>query len=85
MPHRRSVRLPGHDYAGGLYLPSVSCFARVLTICTHDRQPHLGAVVDGVLHLSPLGRIAEAAWVRTGAIRAEVVLDAFVVMPNPVG
>ena len=75
MPHRRSVRLPGHDYAGGLYF---------ITFCTHERQPLLGTVEAEAVRLSPFGRIAHAEWERTAALRAEVVLDAFVVMPNHV-
>lgn len=36
------------------------------------------------MRLSPLGSVAEARRARTGPLRAEVVLDAFVVMPNHV-
>ncbi len=72
---RRSVRLRYHDYAGGLYF---------VTICTHGRLPLFGEIVDGEMTLSAAGEIVTDEWVRTGEIRAEVVLDAFVVMPNHV-
>ncbi|MEP0545407.1 MAG: transposase [Rhodothermales bacterium] len=72
---RRSVRLRWHDYAGGLYF---------VTICTHGRLPLFGEIVDGEMALSAAGDAVFEEWMRTGDIRAEVVLDAFVVMPNHV-
>lgn len=72
---RRSVRLRYHDYAGGLYF---------VTICTHGRLPLFGEIADGEMTLSVAGEIVTDEWMRTGEIRAEVVLDAFVVMPNHV-
>ena len=75
-PHRRrSVRLPHHDYAGGLYF---------VTLVTAGRRPLFGAIADGVMHRSALGDIAHAEWVRTGVMRPTVRLDAFVVMPDHV-
>ncbi|MEM1041549.1 MAG: transposase [Bacteroidota bacterium] len=72
---RRSVRLPFHGYADGVYF---------VTICTHGQVPLFGEVVDGGMCLSGLGAMVWEEWERTGDIRAEVVLDAFVVMPNHV-
>ncbi len=34
------------------------------------------------MELTPLGRIVTAEWLRSAAIRSEVTLDAFIVMPN---
>jgi REP element-mobilizing transposase RayT len=72
---RRSIRLRHHDYAGGLYF---------VTVCTHDRELLFGDIVDGVMRLSTFGDIVREEWMRTGKLRAQVVFDAFVVMPNHV-
>ena len=75
-PHRhrrRSIRLPHHDYGGGLYF---------VTICTHGRVLLFGDIVDGVMRPNTFGSIVWEEWMRTEEIRTEVVLDAFVVMPN---
>ena len=72
--HLQSRRLQGYDYAR----PA----AYFITACTHGRRCLFGEVVGGRMRLSDLGRIVEAEWRRSEAVRAEVVLDAFVVMPN---
>lgn len=71
---RRSIRLEGYDYAGG--------GAYFVTICTHGRECRFGEVVDGELQLNDLGRIVEEEWLRTPTVRPNVLLDAYVVMPN---
>ncbi len=72
--HRRSVRLPGYDYAQpGAYF---------LTAVVQGREPLFGDVVDGEMRLNEYGRMVREEWLRTEAIRAEIVLDVFVVMPN---
>nr|WP_290668599.1 hypothetical protein [Ardenticatena sp.] len=73
---RRSIRLKGWDYC-----TSAVCF---VTICTHDRAPLVGRVVDGDIVLNAFGEIARAEWFRSAEIRAEIELfpDEFVVMPN---
>lgn len=74
--HRRSIRLDGRDYAGpGAYF---------ITICARSREPLFGAVRDGGAALNPWGLAAEEEWARSAAMRAEIELDAFVVMPNHV-
>jgi len=74
--HRRSIRLRGYDYSQpGAYF---------ITICTHDRDCLFGDVIDGVMDLTPYGRIVSDEWHRTEMVRPNVVLDAFVVMPNHV-
>lgn len=72
--HRRSTRLKGYDYAA----PA----AYFVTLCTHDRACLFGAVCDGVMHLNACGHIIEEEWRRSEDLRAEVVLDAYIVMPN---
>ena len=74
--HRRSVRLPEYDYSlGGSYF---------ITICAHARKCLFGAVVDGEMRLSALGEIVGEEWKRSGDVRHELTMDAFVVMPNHV-
>jgi putative transposase len=72
--HRRSIRLPGYDYAqAGAYF---------VTINTHNRECLFGAVVNGEMVLSRFGQVAAEYW---GAIPhhfPHVELDAWVVMPN---
>ena len=72
--HRRSVRLKDYDYA------SVNGY--FVTVCTHNRECLLGEVVDGKMRLSAYGEIAKDEWLKTASVRPNVVLDAFVVMPN---
>lgn len=72
--HRRSIRLPGYDYReeGGYFV----------TICTAERRPIFSRVENGVLRLHRYGQIVIEEWERTAAIRPEVVLSDYVVMPN---
>lgn len=72
--HRRSLRLPGYDYAQvGAYF---------ITVCAQDRACIFGEVVDGEMRLNQAGRMVHDEWLRTEAIRSEVRLDVFQVMPN---
>lgn len=69
-----SARLKGWDYSAvGYYF---------VTICTRDRLCTLGNVVDGVMWLSPVGKIVAEEWQKTALIRENVNLDEWVVMPN---
>ena len=72
--HRRSVRLPDPDYTEpGAYF---------VTLCARDRRCVFGEVtLDGV-RLTQVGEIVTQEWLRSADLRAEVELDAFVVMPN---
>ncbi len=72
--HRRSIRLPGYDYTiPGSYF---------ITIVTHRRICLFGEISDGVIRLNDFGEIARAEWLKTAAIRPEIALDEFVIMPN---
>ena len=69
-----SLRLAQHDYsAPGEYF---------ITICTKDKICHLGKVVNGEMHLSPVGLIVQEEWEKSGRVRVNLQLDTFVVMPN---
>lgn len=75
-PHRRSIRLKGHDYtAPGAYF---------VTICTHQRAELFGDVVEGEMRLNEYGQIVADEWERSAIVRAEIQLDEWVVMPNHV-
>lgn len=72
--HRRSIRLPAHDYAaGGIYY---------VTLCTAGRRRLFGTVVNGRMALNEAGRAVRDEWLRSAAIRAEIALDEWVVMPD---
>jgi len=76
--HRRSIRLPGWDYASeGAYF---------VTICTQERLCLFGEVIDGEMRLNRWGEIVRTEWFQTAVVRPYVVLydDEFVVMPNHV-
>ena len=77
MPHhRRSIRLPRHDYrASGAY---------VVTVCTAGRAPVLSRIASGgCVLLTGVGERVVAAWALLPA-HLGVALDAFVVMSDHV-
>ena len=74
--HRRSIRLRGYDYSQpGAYF---------VTICTQDPACILADVVDGEMHATKFGAIAESCWLDLANHYAELTLDIFVIMPNHV-
>ena len=71
---RRSIRLQGYDYSrAGAYF---------VTVCAQNREYLFGEIADGEMRLNEAGKIVRNEWLRTGDIRSNVELDAFVVMPN---
>ena len=55
--HRRSIRLPGYDYAqAGAYF---------VTVCTQDRRCLFGSVVNGDMSLNGAGHMVEKWWAVT--------------------
>ena len=72
--NRHSIRLPGYDYTqpGAYYL----------TILAHKKEHLFGQVVDGEVKLSPVGEIVQEQWLQIPRHFSNVVLDAFVIMPN---
>lgn len=74
--HPKLVRLAGFDYSGqGPYF---------VTICTKDRACLFGTVSDDAMLLNHAGILACDVWLGLPAHYSNVVLDAFVVMPNHV-
>jgi REP element-mobilizing transposase RayT len=69
-----SIRLPGHDYSQeGAYF---------ITICTQNRQCLFGEIVDGEIMLNKFGELVKSEWQKTGIIRPNIIIDAFIIMPN---
>ena len=74
--HRRSIRLRGYDYSqAGMYF---------VTICTHGRVPLFGEIVEGEMLPNAAGVAAQSCWRAIPDHFPQVMLDAFVVMPNHV-
>ncbi|MEW5942070.1 MAG: transposase [Chloroflexota bacterium] len=72
--HRRSIRLREFEYsAAGAYF---------VTVCAYTKQRLFGDIMDGEMKLNPFGEILRDEWLRSEAMRPEIKLDAFVIMPN---
>jgi len=73
-PRRRRLRLAGYDYSRpGAYF---------VTICARDHQCLFGEIVAGAMRRNQIGETVAACWNEIPRHYANVVLDAFVVMPN---
>lgn len=71
---RPDLRLPFFDYTSlGPYF---------LTLCTDGRVSLFGRIVDGEMILNSVGQIVYDEWLRSAELRKELMLDAFVIMPN---
>ncbi len=70
----RTRRLENWDYStpGGYFV----------TICTKQKEPFLGKIIDSDMHLSIAGKIVAEEWERTGSLRESVEIDEYVTMPN---
>src|SRR4028118_1039178 len=72
--HRRSIRLQGYDYSEtGAYF---------ITFCTYQRECLFGEIINGQMRLNQYGQIVAEEWGHSSAIRQEIELDVWVVMPN---
>jgi putative transposase len=72
--HRQSTRLKGFDYApNGAYH---------VTVCAWKREHWFGEIQNGAMVLNDVGQIILEEWNQTRELRPNVVLDAFVIMPN---
>jgi REP element-mobilizing transposase RayT len=71
---RRVLRLKHFDYS-----QAASYF---VTICTHERKPILGSVIDGRVIPTAAGEAVVAAWLGLPDRFPSVVLHEFAVMPN---
>ena len=68
------MRLPGYDYRqAGVYF---------VTLCTYQMTKLFGAVFDGEMVLSDLGKVVREEWQHAAQARSKFQLDLFVIMPN---
>nr|VFJ94072.1 MAG: hypothetical protein BECKLFY1418B_GA0070995_10539 [Candidatus Kentron sp. LFY] len=74
--HRRSIRLRGYDYSR----PETY----FVTIRAQNRECLFGKIANGEMRSNDAGKIVAEEWRRTAAIRDEIELDEWVVMPNHV-
>jgi len=73
-PNRRSIRLPGYDYASaGWYF---------VTMCCDERQHLFGEIRDGEMVLNEAGMIVEECWLQTETIRQNCKIHDYIIMPN---
>jgi REP element-mobilizing transposase RayT len=72
--HRRSIRLPGHDYA--------SAGAYFVTLLVHHREPLFGTLANGDVHLTAWGSLARSEWQRLPARFAGIQIDTYIIMPD---
>ena len=72
--HRRSIRLKRYDYSqNGAYF---------VTICVQNRKCLFGKIENGEMVLNDAGKIIEKYWQEIPEHYPNVILDAFVIMPN---
>lgn len=72
--YRKSIRLKNYDYSQmGAYF---------VTVCAHNRQCLFGEINNNKMVLNDYGNIISEEWLKTPAIRNEIRLDGWVVMPN---
>ena len=72
--HRKSIRLPSHDYSQtGAYF---------ITVCTHQRTHLFGEIIDGNMILNEIGRILLKCWREIPEHFSMVRVDEFIIMPN---
>jgi len=72
--NRQTIRKEGYDYSK----PN----QYFITVCSKYHQYFFGAIKDGIMHLNLFGNIVADEWKRTSAIRNEIRLNEFVIMPN---
>ena len=74
--HRRSIRLKGYDYSqNGAYF---------ITICAQNRECLFGKIKNGEMILNNVGKMITKYWQEMPKKYPNVILDAFVIMPNHV-
>ena len=89
-PNRRSIRLPGYNYASaGWYFVTICCKDRMHLfgeiVGAYGIRPQIGndkSPQEPQVILSQLGEIVRDEWLKTAEMRPEVELGEFVVMPN---
>jgi REP element-mobilizing transposase RayT len=73
-PKRRSIRLPGYDYASaGWYFVTIVC---------HKRQNLFGEIHNGQMVLNAAGKMVEEWWNKIPEKFQDIKLGEFQIMPN---
>jgi putative transposase len=72
---RQSQRHTRHDYKNGMYF---------ITICTYNRAPLFGRIIDCVMRYTEYGSIVQRCWFEIPQHAPMAHIDAFVVMPDHV-
>ncbi len=72
----QSTRLASWDYRSNA--------AYFITMCSRNKQPLFGSVIDGKMQLSSIGVLADVCWYEIKNHHHHVSLGEFVVMPNHV-
>ncbi len=71
---RRSIRLPGYDYAQpGIYF---------ITMCVKGRDHIFGKIINGKMILNTYGKIVHSKWNRIPRYFKNAHLDVFQIMPD---
>lgn len=71
---KKQHRLPGYDYSSpGWYF---------ITVCTKNKELFLGDIIENQMVLSKVGGIAKIFWLEIPERFSNVLLDAWVIMPN---
>ena len=74
--HRKSIRLQEYDYSEpGPYF---------VTACIYNMEKLLGKIVEGEINLNQYGEIVKRCWDYLPKHYENMILDAFVIMPNHV-
>ena len=71
--NRKTLRLPQHDYACGVYY---------ITQTTQNRQALFGSLVNGRVRLSPAGQMIHDTWHEIPHLCPRYQSDEFIVMPD---
>ncbi len=73
-PNRRSIRLPGYDYASaGWYF---------VTICCKENRHLFGEIRDGQMVLNEAGELVEKWWNKIPEKFPDIELGEYQIMPN---
>lgn len=74
LPKRKHTRIRDYDYsAAGTYF---------ITTCLQGMVQRFGRVENGLMYLNDAGNMAHRLWIENGSRYDDVLLDAFVLMPN---
>ncbi len=71
-----STRLQSWDYGSNA--------AYFITICTKEKRCYLGDIINNVMYLSEIGKIADKYWLEIPAHFPFVKLGEYIIMPNHV-